>query len=63
MYQKENPEELELKNFYQPFGGKMNEDNRWVKMAKLIPWNVLEEKYAHNFKALGRKAKKKYEWL
>jgi IS5 family transposase len=24
-------------------------DNRWVKMAKLIPWSEFEEDYAENF--------------
>ena len=58
MYEKRNPDELELKNFYQPFGGKMNPENRWIKMAEMIPWEKLEEKYASQFKAIGRGAKK-----
>lgn len=58
MYKKKNPEVLEFKDFYQPFGGKMNADNRWIKMADIVPWDVLEEKYARHFKALGRGAKK-----
>jgi hypothetical protein len=31
MYEKKNPEELEFVNFYQPFGGKMDPDNRWIQ--------------------------------
>jgi transposase, IS5 family len=58
MYEKKNPDELEFKNFYQPFGGKMDSHNRWIKMAGMIPWNVLEGKYASQFKAIGRRAKK-----
>ena len=58
MYRKKNPEEMEFQEFYQPFGGKMNANNRWIRMAGIVPWDVLEEKYARHFKALGRSAKK-----
>ncbi len=58
MYEKKNPEELEFVDFYQPFGGRMDPNNRWIRMARLIPWDMLEEKYASFFKAIGRGAKK-----
>jgi hypothetical protein len=45
MYKKKNPDELEFVNFYQPFGGKMDPENRWIKMAEMVPWDVLEGKY------------------
>lgn len=44
--------------FYHPFGGQLSADNRWIRTFKLIPWDQLEEKYATQFKALGRRAKK-----
>lgn len=28
----------------------LNPSNRWVKISRLIPWNLIEEKYAENFK-------------
>jgi len=28
-----------------PFGGKLNPDNRWMKLHDLIPWKELEEIY------------------
>ncbi len=28
----------------------LNPRNRWVKMSRLIPWDLIEEKYAANFK-------------
>ncbi len=28
----------------------LDPNNRWVKMSKLIPWDLVEEKYAKNFK-------------
>ena len=32
------------------FGGiKLNKENQWVKLAKMIPWGKLEEKYAEQF--------------
>ncbi len=37
-------------DFFLPFGGKLNKDNRWVKMEALIPWWELEERYAKHFK-------------
>jgi hypothetical protein len=35
-----------LADFILPFGGKLSGDNRWIKLAKLIPWNELEDYYA-----------------
>lgn len=31
--------------FFLPFGGNLNPDNRWVRMASVIPWTNLEEAY------------------
>ena len=36
--------------FFLPFGGKLNKENRWVKLEALIPWWDLEELYARNFR-------------
>jgi hypothetical protein len=36
-------------DFELPFEGRLAADNRWVKMAKLIPWSEFEEDYAENF--------------
>ena len=36
-------------NFEFPNGGKLSEDNRWVILAKLIPWAEFEEEYAQQF--------------
>ena len=32
-----------------PFGGKLNPDNRWLKIAELIPWDELEDEYEKHF--------------
>lgn len=37
-------------DFFLPFGGKLNKENRWVKMAQLVPWAYAEEKYAKSFR-------------
>lgn len=36
-------------DFNQPMGLKMNPENRWVKMADLVPWDEFEIKYAQLF--------------
>lgn len=38
-----------LEEFILPFEGKLNADNRWVKLAKIIPWESIEERYANLF--------------
>jgi len=34
----------EFEDFHLPFGGKLRSDNRWVRLAKLIPWEEIEER-------------------
>ncbi|WP_435050875.1 IS5 family transposase [Desulfoscipio gibsoniae] len=38
-----------LEEFILPFEGKLRADNRWVKLAKIIPWESIEERYANLF--------------
>jgi Transposase domain (DUF772) len=49
MYKKIEQLESESENFELPFEGKLAENNRWVIMAKLIPWSEVEEEYAKKF--------------
>ena len=35
------------------FSGRLRSDNRWVMLAKLVPWNEFEEKYAQQFASSG----------
>lgn len=45
-------------SFNQPIGLHMNPENRWVKMADAIPWELFERKYSRLFKGKnGRVAK------
>lgn len=36
------------------FEGRLNPENRWVKMAARLPWEELESDYARHFKSHGR---------
>jgi IS5 family transposase len=49
MYRKVDPTPNPPSNFDLPFEGQLLEDNRWVIMAKLIPWSAFEAEYAENF--------------
>ena len=55
MYRK-TEQQVTFEDFYLPFGGKLRSDNRWVKLSKLIPWHVIEEKYAAHFAQSGMDA-------
>ncbi len=49
MYRKAESVPTEPFDFELPNGCKLAEDNRWVKIAQLIPWLEFEEDYAENF--------------
>jgi hypothetical protein len=49
MYRKASSSPTPPENFELPFEGKLSQDNRWVIMANLIPWDEFEEEYAKNF--------------
>lgn len=49
MYKRSRFHQISLTDFNQPFGLKMNPENRWVKKAACIPWAEIEEKYASLF--------------
>ena len=59
MYRKsiKKSEQKEFENFLLPYGGKLRSDNRWVLLAKEIPWEAIEKKYASQFKENGAPAK------
>lgn len=39
-----------------PFGGRLNENNRWLRVMGLIPWEKLEKEYSKYFSEMGRPA-------
>ncbi len=45
MYRRNHPGQLEFPDFYLPFSGKLDPDNRWVQLAELVPWELAERIY------------------
>ena len=51
MYRADDKLQSSFLDFNQPMGLHMNPNNRWIKMADLIPWDQFEKKYRHLFKS------------
>ena len=51
MYKTVDHSQHSFLDFNQPLGLHMNPENRWIKMADNIPWDVFEKKYARKFKS------------
>lgn len=56
MYKKRSGQ-MRVEDFILPFSGKLDANNRWVKLSRIIPWEAFEEKYASKFGAVGNPAK------
>ena len=54
MYRGKDRQTLPLFSELFPFGGKLDPENRWLKIAKLIPWEGIESKYKKYFSEIGR---------
>ena len=54
---KHNAEQLLLPHeFFMPFEGQLNPENRWCKLAGMIPWETAEERYIEPaFRTLGQR--------
>ena len=48
MYHRINSDQVYIDDFFLPFGGKLRKDNRWVRMAAMMPWEYIDEVYARN---------------
>jgi hypothetical protein len=48
MYLSTDPRQLEFPDFYLPFSGQLDPDNRWVRLAQLVPWELAETIYHAN---------------
>ena len=58
MYKHKDRQTLPLFPELFPFGGKLNEENRWMKLLRMMPWDELEERYRKYFsEGMGRPAK------
>jgi hypothetical protein len=49
MYPKKESKKTTVENFKIPSEWKPKEENRWVIMSKIIPWEKFEEEYAKQF--------------
>ncbi len=49
MYKPADKTQTSFLDFDQPMGLRMNPDNRWIRMADKIPWDLFEGKYADLF--------------
>ena len=49
-----NEKQLQFEKFNLPFGGKLRSDNRWVKLAKQIPWQEIEAIYSSSLSGSGK---------
>ena len=48
MYYRNDPEQLSMEEFFLPFGGRLRKDNRWVRLAEIMPWTHIEEIYVRS---------------
>jgi IS5 family transposase len=51
-----NEKQFQFEDFKLPFAGKLRSDNRWVKLAKQIPWEEIEDLYASSLCGSGKGA-------
>jgi hypothetical protein len=51
-----NERQLQFEKFKFVVGGKLRSDNRWVKLAKQIPWEEIEGLYASSLSRTGKGA-------
>lgn len=57
MYKRRDDHPL-FENFLLPFDGKLDPKNRWIRLAEMIPWAILEELYGAKFSdRMGRPGK------
>lgn len=52
MHRKRSQElQMPIEDFLLPFGGRLSAENRWGKLSKLMPWDIIEDIYAKKFKS------------
>jgi IS5 family transposase len=49
MYKKEPMDQLTFGAFNTEGGVRLNPDDRWVRIAEIIPWDTIEDRYASLF--------------
>lgn len=56
MYRTTPDNQLAFEDFYLPFGGKLRSDNRWVLLARMVPWDTAEAFYEKQLSQSGQGA-------
>ena len=57
MYYVEDKDQLMIEDFSMPFEGKLDPNNRWVRLAGIMPWDHIEEIYLQTMSVeTGRRA-------
>ena len=51
MYISSDADQITIKDFFMPFGGKLLKTNRWVKLASIMPWEHIEQIYMASFQS------------
>jgi len=51
IYKKNRNKQFTLTDFNQPMGLRLNQENKWIKKAELIPWNRIEDRYVAFFES------------
>ena len=54
MYRSKDRKTLSLFKELMPYGGRLNKNNRWLRLRELVPWEELEEEYGKYFSERGR---------
>ena len=57
MYKNQDIVQYSIYDFILPFGGHLNPDNRWVRLAQSINWKIIDDEYSSFFvKDIGNEA-------
>lgn len=51
MIRYKSPRQLSISEFSMPFEAKLDENNRWVVLSKIVPWDEFARLYHKNFKS------------
>ena len=49
MYKTQCSGQQRIEEFRKPFAGKLCGNNRWVRLAQIMPWELIERRYAESF--------------
>jgi len=51
----DDPNQIEIKDFVLPFSGRLDPNNKWIRLSRMIPWEELTGKYTKRMsKDFGR---------